>query len=120
MFFRFINQSVIMPAKWLRIQPAAMAIAGGKGGTMIMATAAKKHLTLFARSRRAPGAGNATVKAAFAAAAHQTLGVLDRSQRNMTISNAMQNVRGANLKGRRSKSKDPSKRGQPLAQMMGR
>jgi len=56
---------------------------------MIMAVAAKSHVTLFTRSRRAPGAGSPKVKAAFSAAAKKTLGEADRSKRNAIVSAAM-------------------------------
>lgn len=79
-----------MPAKWARLNPAVLAVATPMpGGTMIMATAAKKHITLFVRSRRAKGAGRADVKAAFTAAAHGTLGDPDRASRNAKIAAAV-------------------------------
>ena len=53
---------------------------------MLMAVAAKKHVTLFSRSRRAPGAGHPQVKAAFAAAAKKTIGEADRTKRNAMVS----------------------------------
>jgi hypothetical protein len=76
-----------MAAKWKFINPASLAIAGAtKGGTMIMAVAAKKHVTLFQRSRRAPGAGNPKIKAAFARAARSTKGKnMTRAERNAVI-----------------------------------
>ena len=52
---------------------------------MLMAVAAKKHVTLFTRSRRAPGAGSPKVKAAFAAAAKKTLGMESRAERNAVV-----------------------------------
>lgn len=77
-------------AKWARVSPAILTAALPlPGGTMLMATAAKKHLTLFVRSRRAPRAGHPDVKAAFAAAAHGTVGDLDRSSRNAKIAAAV-------------------------------
>lgn len=69
-----------------------------------MATAAKKHVTLFFRSRRAVGAGNPAVKAAFTAAAHGTVGDLDRSSRNATIAQAVTG-KGPGVMIKRSKSK---------------
>ena len=69
-----------------------------------MATAAKKHVTLFVRSRRAPGAGDPDVKAAFTAAAHKTVGVLDRAERNVIISKACKG-KGPGFIIKRSKSK---------------
>jgi hypothetical protein len=75
-----------MPAKWARVSPAVLAAATPvPGGIMIMATIAKKHLTLFVRSRRAPGAGHPDVKSAFTTAAHKTLGLAMRSERTAII-----------------------------------
>jgi len=56
---------------------------------MLMAVAAKKHVTLFSRSRRAPGAGHPQVKVAFTSAAKKTLGIADRSERNAVVSAAV-------------------------------
>jgi len=79
-----------MPAKWARVNPAILIAALPlPGGNMIMATAAKKHLTLFTRSRRAPGAGHPDVKAAFTTAAHGTLGEAERTRRNAAIATAV-------------------------------
>ncbi|MEM2849040.1 MAG: hypothetical protein QXI36_02050 [Candidatus Bathyarchaeia archaeon] len=79
-----------MPAKWTRVSPAVLAATTPiKGGTMIMATAAKKHLTVFVRNRRAPGAGRSDVKAAFTSAAHGTLGIPARAERNVKIQEAI-------------------------------
>lgn len=79
-----------MPAKWARVNPAIlMATLPLPGGTMIMATAAKKHLTIFNRSRRAPGAGHPDVKSAFKTAAGKTLGEADRTKRNASIASAV-------------------------------
>lgn len=79
-----------MPAKWARVSPAILTAALPlPGGTMIMATAAKKHLTLFTRSRRAPGAGHPDVKEAFTTAARKTLGEAERTKRNATIAAAV-------------------------------
>lgn len=80
-----------MPAKWARVNPAILAATiPMPGGTMIMATAAKKHLTVFSRSRRAPGAGHPDVKDAFATAARKTLGEADRTKRNADIGKAVE------------------------------
>jgi len=76
-----------LPAKWARVTPAVLAaVAPVPGGQMVMATAAKKHLTVFVRSRRAPGAGHPDVKAAFTTAAKKTLGMAARTDRNAVIS----------------------------------
>ncbi len=74
-----------------------------------MATIAKKHMTIFVRSRRAPGAGDPEVKAAFAAAAHKTLGEPDRVKRNKIIADA---VKGKGPGVRKVKSR--AKPGSPL------
>jgi len=74
-------------AKWARVTPAVLAaVAPIPGGHMVMATAAKKHLTVFVRSRRAPGAGHPDVKAAFTSAAKKTLGIAARTERNVIVS----------------------------------
>lgn len=79
-----------MPATWVRVQPALLnALAPMPGGQMLMATAAKKHLTVFVRSRRAPGAGRPAVKAAFTEIAHKTLGIASRAERIAIISREM-------------------------------
>lgn len=99
-----------MPAKWARVNPAILTAALPlPGGVMIMATAAKKHLTIFNRSRRAPGAGHPDVKAAFTTAAHKTLGEAERTKRNATISSA---VRGQGPGKIRRKSR--ARPGSPL------
>jgi len=76
-----------------------------------MATAAKKHLTLFVRSRRAPGAGRPEVKAAFTAAAHKTLGMPSRAERIAVIAAA---VKGAGLKTGKVHKKSRARPGSPL------
>ena len=75
-------------ATWQRVAPMAILQMGQKGGMMVMAVAAKKHVTFFARSRRAPGAGDPNIKSKFKAAAHKTKGVKDRADRNRIISEA--------------------------------
>jgi hypothetical protein len=75
-----------MPAAWQRINPIQLQIPGkGKFAVMVMAVAAKKHVTIFSRKRTAPGAGHPDVKAAFTTAAHKTLGVDSRAERNSVI-----------------------------------
>jgi hypothetical protein len=75
-----------MPAKWTRINPIQLLMPGkGKFAVMVMATGAKKHVTVFSRSRFAPGAGAPETKAAFTAAAHKTVGILSRPERNAII-----------------------------------
>jgi hypothetical protein len=77
-------------AKWMRINPAQLMMPGtGKMSVMVMATAAKKHVTIFRRSRSAPGAGSPDIKARFTQAAHATVGNPDRASRNASISAAM-------------------------------
>jgi hypothetical protein len=62
---------------------------GEKGGMMVMAVCAGKHVTLFKRSRRAPGAGSRNVKDKFKAAAKATKGQnMTREQRNNAIAKA--------------------------------
>lgn len=95
-------------AKWVRVQPALLnALAPMPGGVMLMATAAKKHLTVFTRSRRAPGAGSPKVKAAFTAVARKTLGIADRSERNVIVSAAMKGT-GDGIYRRKSKARPGS------------
>jgi len=99
-----------MPAKWQRFNPIQLAIGGkGKNATMLMAVAAKKHVTIFTRSRRAPGAGHPAVKAAFASAAKKTLGIASRAERNAIVSAA---VKGTGPGVYRKKSR--AKVGSPL------
>jgi len=78
---------------------------------MVMATAAKKHLTIFVRSRRAPGAGRAEVKAAFTAAARKTLGMAARSERTVIVKQAVQ---AAGLKTGVYHRKSRARPGSPL------
>jgi len=78
-----------MPASWQRINPIQLQIPGkGKFAVMVMATAAKKHVTVFSRSRMAPGAGAPETKAAFTTAAHKTIGIESRQERNDIIGKA--------------------------------
>ena len=82
-------------AKWMRINPAQLMMPGtGKMSVMVMATAAKKHVTIFRRSRSAPGAGSPDQKARFTQAAHATVGNPDRASRNASISAALGGKRG--------------------------
>jgi hypothetical protein len=73
-----------MPAKWVRLELLQVPAPG-----MLMATAAKKHLTIFRRSRRAPGAGRPEVKAAFTEVAHTTGGEPLRPKRNVIMKEGM-------------------------------
>jgi len=91
-------------AKWQRINPAGLLMLGQKGGIMLMATAAKKHVTIFPRRRTAPHAGHPDVKSAFTAAAHKTVGVLDRAERNKIIADACRG-KGPGVMLKKSKSK---------------
>jgi len=94
-----------MPASWQRINPIQLQIPGkGKFAVMVMATAAKKHVTVFSRSRMAPGAGDPGVKAAFTSAAHKTLGVESRHERNEVIRSAVRG-KGPGKRLIRSRSK---------------
>jgi len=99
-----------LPAAWVRVTPAVLAaVAPVPGGHMIMATVAKKHLTVFARSRRAPGAGHPDVKAAFSTAARKTLGMALRTDRNAIVA---REVRGKGPGKIRRKSR--ARPGSPL------
>jgi len=101
-----------MPAKWARVSPAILAaVTPLPGGNLIMATAAKKHLTIFVRSRRAPGAGRVEVKNAFTTAAHKTLGIAVRSERNVIVKTA---VKAAGLKTGVFHKKSRARPGSPL------
>jgi hypothetical protein len=78
-----------------RSYPAQLMMPGtGKMSVMVMATAAKKHVTIFRRSRSAPGAGSPDIKARFTQAAHATVGNPDRASRNASISAALGGKRG--------------------------
>lgn len=77
-------------AAWMRLNPVQLMMPGtGKFATMIMAVAAKKHVTVFSRSRRAPGAGSTKIKNVFIEAGHNTAGIFSRSERNLKIQEAM-------------------------------
>jgi hypothetical protein len=71
---------------------------------MLMAVAAKKHLTIFYRKREAPGAGRPEVKAAFTAAATKTRGIARRSERNEIIRREVTG-KGSGVYRRKSRSK---------------
>ncbi len=94
-----------MPAKWRRILPTS----GGVG--QIQAVQAKKHLTQFARSPRAPGAGSPAVKAAFTQCAHATLGEPDRNARIAKVRDCM---RSKGLRTGVIHKKSRAKPGSPL------
>lgn len=101
-----------MPATWVRVQPALLnALAPMPGGQMLMATAAKKHLTVFVRSRRAVHAGRPEVKAAFTEIAHKTLGIASRAERTAIVSRDMK-ARG--LKTGIYRKKSHARIGSPL------
>jgi len=75
-------------ATWARVNPGLLsALTPLPGGTMVMATAAKQHLTIFVRRRhcRKPP-GSPQVKAAFATAASKTLSEPSRAKRNAIVS----------------------------------
>lgn len=83
-----------MPAAWVRVSPIILTGLSKttwkrKSGHMLMATAAKKHLTIFYRKREAPGAGRPEVKKAFTDAAAKTRGIARRSERNKIIRDEM-------------------------------
>lgn len=93
---------------WTRVIVTAVPVVLPKGGIMYMATSAKKHLTAFTRSRRAPGAGRIEVKNKFTEAAAKTRGERLRSKRNVIIK---EEIERAGLRTgvyyRRSRSKYP-------------
>jgi len=79
-----------MSAAWVRLSPATLAALGPvkwrrKSGTMLMATASKKHLTVFVRRREARGAGKPIVKKIFAEGAAKTRGEPFREERNIMV-----------------------------------
>lgn len=83
-----------MPAAWVRVSPLVLTAVSPmkwrrKSGHMLMATAAKKHLTIFYRKREAPGAGRPEVKEKFTEIAHKTLGEPLRSKRIAIIREGM-------------------------------
>ncbi|MEM2946561.1 MAG: hypothetical protein QXI87_09515 [Thermoproteota archaeon] len=84
-----------MPAPWVRLSPVVLTALSPmkwrrKSGHMIMATAAKKHLTIFYRKREAVGAGRPEVKDKFKEIAHtKTLGIPERSKRTAIIRSEM-------------------------------
>jgi hypothetical protein len=71
---------------------------------MLMAVAAKRHLTVFYRKREAPGAGKPEVKDAFTAAATKTRGIARRSERNEIIRKEVTG-KGSGIYHRKSRSK---------------
>ena len=104
-----------MPAQWTRINPAQLLMPGkGAMAVMVMAVAAKKHVTVFSRSRRAPGAGAPETKAAFTAAAHKTLGIDSRAERNAIIKSG---VTGHGPGRRRYKSRSKAHYGKVMREM---
>ena len=73
-----------MPAPWRRL--SVMPPPPGQ----IQAVQAKKHVTVFARSPSAPGAGRPEVKAGFTACAHTTIGEPSRIERNIKLKTCME------------------------------
>jgi len=73
-----------MASKWKRLPPT-----GGQVG-QIQAVQAKKHLTIFVRDPRAPGAGTPRVKAGFTECAQATLGISNRQERNDKLKGCME------------------------------
>lgn len=72
------------------INPAQLAILQpGRGGHKIFMIAAKKHVTVFSRSRPRKTPGNPENRLAFQQAAKNTGGVPSRTARNLTIFNAL-------------------------------
>jgi hypothetical protein len=73
---------------------------------MLMATAAKKHLTIFYRKREAKDAGRPEVKKAFTEAAAKTRGKPFREERNAMIREEMiRKAIGTGTYRRKSRSK---------------
>ena len=72
-----------MPAPWKRISPSMPPLG------QIQAVQAKKHVTIFARSPSAPGAGTPEIKAAFTACAKETGGIASRQDRNVKMKSCM-------------------------------
>jgi hypothetical protein len=64
-------------------------------------------VTLFIRSRHAPGAGKPSVKAAFTVAAHKTLGVAVRAERNAIVASGVRGT-GDGIYRRKSRAKETS------------
>jgi len=73
-----------MPAKWIRLEPVAIPAQG-----LVMATGAKKHITIFRRRPTAKGAGRPEVKAAFKKIAGKTGGIPLRIDRNIIMGSEM-------------------------------
>ena len=100
-----------MPAPWVRVSPIILAGLSRttwrrKSGHMLMAVAAKKHLTIFYRKREAPGAGRDEVKKAFTEAAAMTRGMPKRSERIAIIKREMLAKKvGTGVYRRKSRSK---------------
>jgi len=100
-----------MPAPWVRVSPVILAGLSRttwrrKSGHMLMAVAAKKHLTVFYRKREAPKAGRPEVKDAFKVAAAMTRGKAKRSERNAIIREEMlKKAIGTGIYRRKSRSK---------------
>ena len=100
-----------MPASWIRVSPIILTGLSKttwrrKSGHMLMATAAKKHLTIFYRKREAEGAGRPEVKDAFREAAAKTRGIAKRSERNRIIREEMLKKKvGTGVYRRKSRSK---------------
>lgn len=97
-----------MVSTWTRVAVSALPPGAvlQRGGMMMMATTAKKHLTIFARSRRARGAGRVAVKQKFAELARQTGGMPDRMKRNAAIQAGMKSAGlRTNVVLKRSRSK---------------
>jgi hypothetical protein len=73
---------------------------------MLMAVAAKKHLTVFYRKREAPGAGRPEVKSAFAEIAAGTKAMPFREERNIIVRKEMvKRAIGTGVYRRKSRSK---------------
>jgi len=102
-----------MPATWVRVSPViltglAKTTWRRKSGHMLMAVAAKKHLTVFYRKREAKDAGRPEVKAAFKEIAAGTGGIALREERNAIVREEMLKRKlGTGVYRRKSRSKYP-------------
>jgi hypothetical protein len=99
-----------MPAAWVRLSPIVLTAVSPmkwrrKSGHMIMATAAKRHLTVFYRKREALHAGRPEVKEKFTEIAHKTLGIPERSKRITIVRDEMVKAKvGKGVYRRKSKA----------------
>jgi hypothetical protein len=102
-----------MPAAWVRVSPViltglAKTTWRRKSGHLLMAVAAKKHLTVFYKKREAKDAGRPEVKAAFKEIAAGTGGIAFREERNEIVRREMiKRAVGTGVYRRKSRSRYP-------------